>query len=82
MIVKWLHITQIKWWVDMQSSSVKKTATAFRRAYTIIKERMSFRKLTPLIKMQVLNGTDKTCAEMGYKFGSNVKKTNRAQAQM
>lgn len=37
---------------DMQSSSIKKTDIPFRMAYTTVKERMSFKKLMPLVKMQ------------------------------
>lgn len=44
--------------VDIQSSSIKKADIPFRTAYTIVKERPSFKQLMSLMKMQELNGND------------------------
>ena len=75
--------------IDIQSDLLKKTTVSFRTAYTVAKERLSYKKLNPLITMQELNGaevgnihkSDHACAEiishiateMRRKFVYNVK---------
>ncbi|KAK1881585.1 E3 SUMO-protein ligase KIAA1586 [Dissostichus eleginoides] len=75
--------------IDVQSDLLKKTTVSFRTAYTVAKERLSYKKLNPLMTMQELNGaevgnihkSDHACAEiishiakeMRRKFVSNVK---------
>ena len=75
--------------IDIQSDLLKKTTVSFRTAYTVAKERLSYKKLNPLMTMQKLNGvevvnihkSDHACAEiinhiakeMRRKFVCNVK---------
>ncbi|XP_056091376.1 E3 SUMO-protein ligase KIAA1586-like [Rhinichthys klamathensis goyatoka] len=75
--------------IDIQSDLLKKTTVSFRTAYTVAKERLSYKKLNPLMTMQELNGaevgnihkSDHACAEiishiakeMRRKFVCNVK---------
>ncbi len=71
---------------------IQEAATAFRTAYAIAKERLAFRKMTPLMKLQELKETgegnvhrsDHACAEivdhvaneMKKKVVSNIKEKN------
>jgi len=75
--------------INIQSNLLKKTTVSFRTAYTVAKERLSYKKLNPLMTMQELNGaevgniykSDHACAEiishiakeMHHKFVCNVK---------
>lgn len=75
--------------IDIQSDLLKKTTVSFRTAYTVAKERLSYKKLNPFMTMQELNGaevgnihkSDHACAEiishivkeMRCKFVCNVK---------
>lgn len=43
--------------MEINASLIQETAASFRTAYTIAKERLSFKKMTPLMKLQELNGT-------------------------
>lgn len=78
--------------IDIQSNLLKKSTVSFRTAYTVAKERLSYKKLNPLMTMQELNGaevgnihkSDHACAEiishiakeMRRKFVCNVKEMN------
>ncbi|XP_060788818.1 E3 SUMO-protein ligase KIAA1586-like [Neoarius graeffei] len=44
--------------IDIQSELLNKTAVSFRTAYNVAKERLSFKKLNPLMTMQELNGAE------------------------
>ena len=43
--------------MEINASLILETATSFRTAYAIAKERLEFIKMTPLMKLQELNGT-------------------------
>ena len=58
--------------VDVQSELLRKTAVSFRTAYNVAKERLSYKKLSPLMTMQELNG-----AEVG-----NIHKSDHACADI
>lgn len=78
--------------IEVNYKLMEETATSFRSAYMVAKERLSYRKLTPLMKLQELNGakvgtahkSDHSCAEivghiaqqMRKKFVSNIRELN------
>ena len=78
--------------IAINAKATEETASSFRSAYMVAKERLAFQKLSPLMKLQELNGakvgsvhkSDKSCAEiighiaqeMRKKFVSNLKETN------
>lgn len=75
--------------LEINSKLMEETATSFRSAYMVAKERLAYKKLPPLMKLQELNGakvgsvhkSDHSCAEiighiaqqMRKKFVSNIK---------
>ena len=68
--------------IDIQSDLLKKTTVSFRTAYTVAKERLSYKKLNPLIIMQELNGaevgdihkSDHACAEIINPIAKEIRR--------
>lgn len=68
--------------VELNATLLHETANSFRTAYTVAKERLSFKKMTPLTKLQELNGTkmgsvhrsDHSCAEIIAHISAEMKK--------
>lgn len=69
--------------IEASSHQFNETEAAFRTAYCIAKERMSFTKMGPLIELQEQNGSkmgnvhrsDHSCAEISTHLASEMKRT-------
>ncbi|XP_073693982.1 E3 SUMO-protein ligase KIAA1586-like [Garra rufa] len=68
--------------MESNAHLVHETTNSFRTAYTIAKERLSFKKMTPLLKLQELNGaavgkvhrSDHSCAEIIEHISKEMKR--------
>lgn len=69
--------------LEQSAAAFDVTASAFRAAYTVAKERMPYTKMTPIMKLNELNGarvgpahrSDHSCAEIIGHIAGEMKKT-------